>query len=449
MAASQKRKKLVQGCCKGLVEVRSDSLKDIEEQKQMKPVVFVHRNVPEYLRDKAANLLFPWTRDFKPEAAIAQLLLAELRCTDESFVLSLPWFRLTYVILEPQFWETYKQTAYEVLDYFELEIKTKISPLETDDSLPTLFNFSGLSLKLRDNQDGSTKWVLLHQPVYMMARRGGVDYVTHRISKDRNLLEDDFSRSILLSCLLCSLERDSYNDNLEEFINCLDRASGYKPSMSLYGIWGCAIMVYVFQMGSKVDPVVGLTITTVLRNVKDPQLRWVTLTGKVLDSSRIAADSQGDVNFTATWRGVSVHEERLVHPYYHYGVEFLLYRGDAGITLPELIEFWDFENKSEIFDMLGVSMSDRQELRVVVDSFKLAYPLKTDPAPWKKLEKNGACDIEDIPDSTTEQIKEETEELSLIGNCETEESKFPTALSWRVAIIAILGTYSSPQFIYI
>ncbi|KAF2250205.1 hypothetical protein BU26DRAFT_455728, partial [Trematosphaeria pertusa] len=222
-------RKLVQGSCKGLVEIR-DAKMDTRRL-DVKCVMFTHRTIPEFLqRSKIQTEMALHLEGFKLEDGIAQLLLAEIRSTDSVFLNPEYWGKTLFAALAIRCYAGMDMVPYSYLTILEEELKRKNlgPPLDLD----ARFTYQGMTLVeygievfmtpsvRQQRRPGEAYRFRLSLPSYIYARLGAANYVNWKIRQDPDLVKTEFRKSLLLVCLTKSLYQACFTVQRDATIDC-------------------------------------------------------------------------------------------------------------------------------------------------------------------------------------------------------------------------------------
>jgi len=220
-AQEAKAQRLVQGYCRGLVEVTKDSTPSFPgNTRANKCLHFTHRSVPEFLkRTDVQQKIEEQMENVHFQNAVSQFVLADLRCTNYLVAYTLMSMeRLTYILgLGDHTWD--HNLSFSFLDMIaSLVFAIKTSPiqeyrqaLENYDEFNRLRNRRGHYWKLHDLSSFSVHRtvtfgrVFIISPMFREAIIGRFAYIEWCLTQQPDMLANKNTRSLLVECLLTGL----------------------------------------------------------------------------------------------------------------------------------------------------------------------------------------------------------------------------------------------------
>ncbi|KAL5331546.1 hypothetical protein ACEPPN_001080 [Leptodophora sp. 'Broadleaf-Isolate-01'] len=394
--------KRLNGCCKGLLEIR---VGETPTSTSAPIVTYTHRSVPEFLQTwkQGADTNLGLDK-FNLEIDISQLILAELRATNDrpsndNKILSLT----VRSIIKMRALRSLDQAPFTFLEYLQSTLLEDNS--SASDSwkyvIPIAANVSAWF--------GTGPRLFVTSPFLISVFLGQNSYSVWKIGKDYSSLVSNNSKFVtLLGLLYRSVDNSNYEvEPLESTViaDVHDQllAQGMSPQTMLHKIyWGrCETLrdmtlweLFIttcirISLPERVPPPVflglGQTIQKFLEHDADPNLTITCLKSQRNDQDLLVSDRDGDneeqhdddkdegnvevrykardwichLNNVGDWFSPSEPMRKLI---FETGK-------DREISLPELIKFWNFDNKVAILQLIDRKL--RREECYTAESWKV------------------------------------------------------------------------------
>lgn len=351
-------RKLVQGSCKGLVEIR-DAKMDTRRL-DVKCVMFTHRTIPEFLqRSKIQTEMALHLEGFKLEDGIAQLLLAEIRSTDSVFLNPEYWGKTLFAALAIRCYAGMDMVPYSYLTILEEELKRKNlgPPLDLD----ARFTYQGMTLVeygievfmtpsvRQQRRPGEAYRFRLSLPSYIYARLGAANYVNWKIRQDPDLVKTEFRKSLLLVCLTKSLYQACFTVQRDATIDCfkLLTVDGV-PTYSRLLLQELILerMQWSDSMSCCCSQTFGRVFEIFLKKAgRGKHLSWAV---RYKITSVLGDSGQGKMRLWITQDGLKLADVSLSTGEQYPTTTSLLGLGRQPIGLRDLIGLWALDNKEDL-----------------------------------------------------------------------------------------------------
>jgi hypothetical protein len=229
---ASRAKRLIQACCKGLIEVRdiSKSMRrggPLPVLPKMQRVLFVHRSAFRFLRQpQVSQAMADQLSNFDVVEAVSQLHLAELRRLRGSFSETDYWTNMCADIIRMRAKTHLDEKPYEFLESLEMtprpvglgsgggvewrtpsgdpEWRTRNAELKN--AYVTRNGSSVYAFSWDVFDDRSCGGVIMSYPLYLAARLGVPGYAEWKLSNEPDILQNHWISTALVHCLLSDID---------------------------------------------------------------------------------------------------------------------------------------------------------------------------------------------------------------------------------------------------
>lgn len=350
-------RKTLTGCCRGLVE-------PIMEEGEL-ILSFTHRSVPEFLLTPSiqGDMEFH-LKDFSPEDAASQLILAELWCKEPNSADEIGHRHLSFIaysLIRMRYEAKADRAPYSFLENFHSAL-TQLGVTELiEDNCLGMINVS-----VRPSQrvviafitGGPLQLSYISTPLYLSAILGHSEYVAWKVERSPNVIDTPFKMILLFYCVAAALStaqigalsilelllrRGLSPQTLTPIWGLHLRSTGEGKSIS---VWQHFILFSAIAIGHfRAKPVyqlLGQMIEKFLQYGADPHF-WISVP-KRDGNSYIVKFKLG-----VERRQVLVHIPQLYSPLGEWRHRSL---PDLDDSLHDLVELWQLENKESILQLL-------------------------------------------------------------------------------------------------
>jgi hypothetical protein len=360
-------RKTLTGCCRGLVEPIMD-----EEELILS---FTHRSVPEFLltpsiqRDMELHL-----KDFNPEDAASQLILAELWSKQPNSANKTDLSFIAYSLIRMRHEAKADRVPYSFQENFHSALtQLGVTELKEDDHFSVICIGLGRRSRVQISSfEGDTSQMLyISTPLYLSAIIGHSEYVAWKVERNPTVIDTPFKMILLFYCVVIALwtGRIGALSILELLLQ-----RGLSPQ-TLTPVWGfdvkimevdkslsiwqhflfCAILIGQYLItgpgfaiareyveAESFYPLFGQVIEKFLQYGADPHF-WISVPKRDGDSfiiklklgverRQVLVHVDGSNNYLGKWRHRSLP--------------------DLDDSLHDLIELWQLENKESVLQLL-------------------------------------------------------------------------------------------------
>lgn len=212
-------RRLNQGWCKGLVEVKSfskDDYQDIPPQKHYHYVTFVHRSVIEFLLQAETSVVMAkHISNIGIVEAISQLHLAAFNSLHARLLDQFYWTEVFRDVVCMRITADIEGPPYTYLEQLESALLSAFPPIIEEGTSAFAKIMSWRNLGYANEQyrfvvGGRSAWALASRstaaysvtlPLHFAACHGAVDYVQRKLLRNPELLSDSWTASLLFCCL--------------------------------------------------------------------------------------------------------------------------------------------------------------------------------------------------------------------------------------------------------
>jgi len=196
--------KTLAGCCRGLVEPIMD-----EEELVLS---FTHRSVPEFLltpsiqRDMELHL-----KDFSPEDATSQLILAELWSKEPNSAEKTGYMRLSFIaysLIRMRHKAKADRVPYSFLEDFHSALtQLGVAELKEDDCFSEIGICLGRNLvqQIAYFKGGDSQEFYISTPLYLAIIVGHSEYVAWKVARNPTVIDTPFKMALLFYCVVSAL----------------------------------------------------------------------------------------------------------------------------------------------------------------------------------------------------------------------------------------------------
>lgn len=383
----------VQGWSRGLVEVAKSPSKfygaDDVQSAESKWVVFAHRSVPDYLDRKAAAQMSAVKANFNPADALVQVVLAGIQTVGRSFLTPWSWGEIIYAIMKMQLQRDSTRTDHDTLIFLEIAAKNNLrgdpSQLYQDYRVVRVQEIDRACYTNRYDRRGAVALFSndpLVSPLYLMAWLGGGAYVKYRLKEGEALEKDGIDKHLLLCCLFHGISSKGFEQELEMLVDCVQYILDHGVLEPISHVWLQFIIDYIESMTLLPQDltrarVVGRTVALVLNYRRYAHLASILVNHNAVNRPCVHSKSRGKGRLKIYSRSIK-HIQHFVRGYYGPAVDFVLSRETQEVTLRELVEFWNFDNKDEIIGLIAAAVqtgNKDSEIITLCDKTQLEAPL--------------------------------------------------------------------------
>ena len=351
-------RKTLTGCCRGLIEPTMDGGEPI--------LSFTHRSVPEFLltpsiqRDMEFHL-----KDFNPEDAASQLILAELWCKEPNSADEIGDEHLSFIahsLIRMRYEAKADRAPYSFLENFHSALtQLGVTELKEDDPLGEIKIDlgSGSVRNIAFPDRGTFRQYYISTPFYLSAILGHSEYVAWKVERNPAVIDTPFKMILLFYCVVDALSTSRIG--ALSILELLLRR-GLSPQ-TLTPIWGLhlenmkegksisvwqhfilfsAIVIGHHFRAKPVYQLLGQMIEKFLQYGADPHF-WISVP-KRDGNSYIVKFKLG-----VERRQVLVHIHRRYSPLGEWRHRSL---PDLDDSLHDLVELWQLENKESVLELL-------------------------------------------------------------------------------------------------
>ena len=344
-------RKTLAGCCRGLVEPVMD-----EEELILS---FTHRSVPEFLltpsiqRDMELHL-----KDFNPEDAISQLILAELWSKEPNSADKIGDERLSFIaysLIRMRHEAKIDRVPYSFQENFHSALtQLGVTELKEDDCLGGISISTGRNswrpIAFFEGDDSPESYI--STPLYLSAIVGHSEYVAWKVDRNPTVIDTPFKMILLFYCAVSALF-DGQIGTLSILELLLRR--GLSPQ-TLTPIWAlhlrlevdksisvwqhfilwCAIFIHQHNIAESAHRLLGQMIEKILQYGADSHF-WISFLKRDGDSFIV------ELKLGVERRRVLVH----LRDYYYVDFEIWVHH-----SFLDLVEHWQLENKESVLQLL-------------------------------------------------------------------------------------------------
>ena len=369
----------IQAYCKGLVEVRKWTVCDYDGRELPESpggsecLSFVHRSVIEFLRHKTRRaIMAEQLSNFEIVEAISQVHLAEFARLHAVLIDSSYWTFIYTDIITMRAQYVHDGPSFEFLETLIAAIRSKFPELlkgpkgryivsDVKDLGPYLRVFvNPIRRRTKAIKEYGIEAVPLTSPLYIAAFFGNAEYAQWKLSTQPELFKSPRAPTLLLHCLCAGIFQVDHlsPERYAAFQYCFKHAISSELLASPQTLWShfvasCFCYSGNFTEQSEIDAdghlrhkLMGWLFALFLKRSGPTALHTLRIQWRFLDDrSALMASTNEDEGLECP-----IHCQFLWDvPAY---VSFLAGKVKEAISLCQLAEFWDFENKEEIINLI-------------------------------------------------------------------------------------------------
>jgi len=378
-------KKMVQGCCRGLVEIREDdnidtlSHPDIESLDACRAcIVYVHRTIPEFLQRESTRASSRQVlSDFSVTDAVSQILLKTLQSLCKRRV-SVRWASLNLAIVALRSKAHMDEKPYEFYSSLEVVAVEKVFHFEP----PGYFEIGKLYSAIRPvlllrtyaaptsyrppnpKPEKHSHYPVAH-PLYLAAACGNVDYVAWKLATGAGPSLCQVNGTILLAGIFSSWTypwvplRDL--PNVEAVLECInlvadDTRETFSDQLVAQLAHHAVELVPGELLYAVVKRLIGTALAHVIRKMPNRHIMSIVMHHKL---SRATGQPDAVEYWMASTTTSQCFEGNARYTWSHPPYfRFITSHAVQPIPLRDLIDYAQFENESEIIQLLDELAAD-------------------------------------------------------------------------------------------
>ncbi|KAF1850369.1 uncharacterized protein K460DRAFT_14642 [Cucurbitaria berberidis CBS 394.84] len=361
-------RRLMQGCCKGLVEMHRTHAHDPSDPKQPRFIRFLHRTIIEFFKRPLIREAMDATLvGFDVVEAISQVHLADFQSTHRLLIHKALWREILMDIINMRFRGGRDVSPYSYLTRLESTVREKLRSPEKRAYLAQKISVHMFSMTSPTRGMGMS--LLDDSIVLVSASIGAVRYVHWKVQQEPVLIKDSLHSAILLHLLCHQLFYGLPSRDFETIQQCFELILEDGPPVQVRYQFLQSIMAYARTTpNDAVSPVPSDVMGRFIGSFLEKSTSYIKLHSMYLRVERSSSLNCVSPILGYILRigvlGESCVEEIMKDQWKAPTIQMLAERIEESVGLEELVKFWNFENTADILQLIKKGREDERKVSV-------------------------------------------------------------------------------------